>query len=107
MGPRQHNMRRHRADRDGVVADTRDALIGGPVVGYQLRLRGHGIKHESMDLLLAKALDQPGPPRLALIDFDRARDQHLADPAAARRYDDRVVLGAERDDRLIRLDNAA
>src|SRR6516225_9472580 len=62
-----------------------------------------------MDLMLAKALDhlQPGTPWLAAVDFDRAGDQHLADPAAPPRHNDRVVLGAERDDRLIGLDNAA
>jgi hypothetical protein len=58
MGPRQHNMRGHRTDHNSIVADAGDALIGGPVVGYQLRLRGHGIKHEGMDLLLSKALDR-------------------------------------------------
>src|SRR3989440_12779469 len=62
-----------------------------------------------MDLPLAKPLDhlQADPSRLAAVDFDRAGDQHLADPAAARGHDDWVVLGAERDDRLIGLDDAA
>ena len=59
--------------------------------------------------MLAKALDhlEPGAPGLAAVDFDRAGDQHLADPAAAGGHDDRVVLGAERDDRLVGLDQAA
>ena len=48
----------------------------------------------------------PGAPWLAVVDFDRAGDQHLADPAAARGHDDRVVLGAKRDDRLVGLDQA-
>jgi hypothetical protein len=58
---------------------------------------------------VTKALDhlEPGAPWLAAIDFDRAGDQHLADPAAAGGHDDRVVLGAERDDRLVGLDHAA
>ena len=109
MDPGQRDMRRHRAERDRVVPDTGNVLVGGPVVGHQPGLRSDGAEHESMELLLAKALDhlEPGPPRPAIVDFDRAGDQHLADPAAAGGQDDRVVLGAERDDRLIGLDQAA
>src|ERR1700730_18556999 len=61
-----------------------------------------------MELRLAKALDhlQPGAPRFAAVDFDRAGDQHLADPAAAGGHDDWVVLGSEPDDRLVGLDHA-
>jgi hypothetical protein len=72
-------------------------------------LRSHGAEHESVDLVLAEAFDdlQPGAPRHAAVDFDCAGDQHPADPAAARRYDNRVILGAERDDRLVGLDNTA
>jgi hypothetical protein len=46
----------------------------------------------------AKARDhlQPGTPGLAAVDFDCVGDQHLADPAAARGHNDRVVLGASR-----------
>src|SRR5262249_50899406 len=68
-----------------------------------------GAEHEGMQFLLAKALDhfEPGAPWLAVVDFDRAGDQHLADPAAAGGHDDRVILGAERDDRLVGLDHAA
>ena len=38
-----------------------------------------------MEFRPAKALDdlEPGPPELAAVDFDRAGDQHLANPAAA------------------------
>ena len=50
---------------------------------------------------------QPGAPRRPAVDFDRAGDQHLADPTATGRQDDRVILGAERNDRLIGLDDAA
>src|SRR5207253_7108101 len=91
------------------LPDTGDVLVGGPVVGDQLGLRGDGAEHEGMEFLLTKALDylQPGTPWLAAVDFDRAGDQHLADPAAAGGHDDRVVLGAERDDRLVGLDQAA
>src|SRR5437016_7436026 len=62
-----------------------------------------------MDLVLSEALDhlEPGAPRLAVIDFDRACDEHFADATATRRHDDRVLFGAERDDRLIGLDDAA
>ena len=37
----------------------------------------------------------------------RSGDEHLADPTAACRQNDLVLLGAERDDRLIGLDDAA
>jgi hypothetical protein len=88
------------------VPDTGKVLVGGPVVGDQLGLRGDGAEHERMKFLLAKALDhfEPGAPWLAAVHFHRAGDQHLADPAAAGGHDDRVVFGAERDDRLIGLD---
>jgi hypothetical protein len=38
-----------------------------------------------VDLVLAETLDhlQPGAARRAAVDFDRAGDQHLADPTAA------------------------
>jgi hypothetical protein len=62
-----------------------------------------------MEFLLAKALDhlEPGTAGLAAVDFDRAGDQHLADPAAAGGQHDRIVFGAERDDRLVGLDQPA
>ena len=62
-----------------------------------------------MEFRPAKALDhpEPGPSRRAAVDFNRAGDQHLADPAAAGGQDDRVVFGAERDDRLVGLDQPA
>ena len=62
-----------------------------------------------MDIVLAEALDhlQPGASRRATVDFDRAGDQHLPDPTAAGRHDDWVLLGAERNDRLVGLDDAA
>src|SRR6266487_6414697 len=109
MGPGQDNVRRHWADRDRVVPHSGDGLVRGPVVRHEPGLRGHRTQDESVDLLLAKALNhlEPGAPRLAAVDFDGAGDQHLADPAAACRHDDRVVLGTERNDRLIRLDEAA
>src|SRR5689334_21254960 len=103
MDPGQHDVRCHWAERHRVVPDAGDVLVGGPVVGDQLGLRGYGAEHKSVDLLLAKALDhlQPGASRLAAVDFDRASDQHLADRTAARGYNDRVVLGAESNERLI------
>ena len=62
-----------------------------------------------MDLVLAKVLDdlQPGAPRPAAVDLDRAGDQHLANPAAPRRCDNRVILRPEWNDCLVGLDNAA
>src|SRR6516162_9006528 len=109
MRPWQNDVGGHWTHCDRVVADPREALVRRPVVRHELGLRGYRTKDESVDLLFAKALDhfQPGAPRLAAIDFDRPGDQHLADPAAACRYDDQVVLGAERNDRFIRLDDAA
>ena len=64
------------------------------VVGHQPGTRGHGSQHESVDLALAEALDhlQPGPSPRAAIDFNRAGDQHLADPTAAGRHDDGSFL---------------
>ena len=32
MDPGQHNVRCHRTDCDGAVLDTRDALVGGPII---------------------------------------------------------------------------
>ena len=109
MDPGQRNVRRHRPERDRVVPDSGDVLVGGPVVGNQLAVRRNGAEHESMEFVLAKALDhlEPGTPRLAAVDLDRAGDQHLADTAAARGQNHRVVLGAERDNRLVGLDQAA
>jgi hypothetical protein len=51
-----------------------------------------------MEFVLAKALDhlQPGTPKLAAVDLDRAGDQHLADTAAARGQNYWVVLGMAR-----------
>src|SRR5271165_4187829 len=109
MGPGQDNMRRHRTDCDRLVLDIGNIVVGWPVVRHQTGLGGHGAEHEGVDLLLAEALDhlQPSAPRRAAVNFDRAGDQHLADPTAACRQNDRVVLGAERDDRLVSLDHAA
>ena len=109
MGPRQHDVRRHRAERDRLVLDIGDIVVGWPVVRHQSGVGGHGAEHESVDLVLAEALDhlQSGASWRAAVDFDRSCDEHLAYPTAARRQDDRVVLGAERNDRLIRLDDAA
>src|SRR5882672_3022359 len=106
MGPGQEDVRSHRADRERLVSDAGDAPVGGPVVGYQLGLRrSHRAEHESVDLALAKALDhlEPGTPRLAAVDFDRAGDQHLSYASATPRHDDRIVLAAERNDRFIGL----
>ena len=109
MGPGQHDVRRHRADRDRLVLDVRNVVVGWPVVRHQPGVGGDGAEHESVDLLLAEALDhlQPGAAGGAAVDFDRAGDQHLADPAAAGRHDHGIVLGAERNDRLVGLDDAA
>jgi hypothetical protein len=109
MGPGQDNARRHRADSDRLVLDLGNVGVGWPVVRHQLGLRGDRAEHEGVDLLLAEALDhlQPGAPWRTAVDFDRAGDQHFADPTAARRQDDRVVLGAEGNDRLIGLDDTA
>src|SRR6516225_3273112 len=109
MRPWQNDVGGHWTDCDRVVAHPRDALISRPVVRHQLGLGGYRTEDESMDLLFAKTLDhfQSGAPRLAAIDFDCAGDQHLADPTAACRYGDRVVLGAEGNDRFIRLDDTA
>src|SRR5215469_10690528 len=84
-------------------------VIARPVIGYELGRRSHRAKNKGVDLRLAKALDdlQAGAPRYAAVDFDRPGDQHLANPTAPRGDDDRVILGAERDDRFICLDNAA
>src|SRR5690349_23482117 len=57
MDPGQHDVRCHWAERHRVVPDAGDVLVGGPVVGDQLGLRGYGAEHKSVDLLLAKALD--------------------------------------------------
>src|SRR5438874_882244 len=109
MGPGQHDVRRHRTDCDRLVLDIGNVVIGWPVVGHQAGLAGHGAEHESVDLLLAEALDhlQSGASWRAAVDFDRSGDEHLADPTAACRQNDLVLLGAERDDRLIGLDDAA
>ena len=108
MDPRQHDVRRHLADRDRLVLDIGNVAVGWPVVRHQPGVGGHGAEHESVDLVLAEALDdlQPGASRRAAVDFDRPCDQHLADPTAARWHDDRVVLGTERNDRLVSLDDA-
>src|ERR1700680_5216433 len=102
MDPGQRDVCRHRAEGDRVVPDTGKVLVGGPVVGDQLGLRGDGAEHESMKFLLAKSLDhfEPGAPWLAAVDLDRAGDQHLADPATAGGHDDRGGPWAERGDRL-------
>src|SRR6516164_6556279 len=108
MDPRQHDVRRHRTDRDCLVLDLGNVVVGWPVVGHQPGVGGHGAKYESVDLVLAEALDylQPGASRRAAVDFDRPCDQHLADPTAPRWHDDRVVLGTKRDGRLVSFDDA-
>src|SRR5256885_1430293 len=67
------------------MPDLGEIPIGGPVVGDQPGLWGDGAEHKGVKFRLAKALDhlEPGAPRVAAVDFDRAGDQHLADPAAA------------------------
>src|SRR5690242_6141339 len=82
--------------------------IGWPVVRHQPGVGGHGTEHERVDLVFAEALDhlEPGASRRAAVDFDRPCDQHLANPTAARWHDDRVVLGTERNDCLVGLDDA-
>src|ERR1700674_1728431 len=65
MGPGQHDVRRHRADRDRLVLDLGDVVVGGPVVRHQPGVGGDGTEHERVDLVLAEALDhlQPGAAR--------------------------------------------
>ena len=89
MGPRQHDVRRHRTDPDRLVHDIGTVAVGRPVVGYELGRQGLGAEQESVDLVLTKALDhlQPGASQRAAVDFDRAGYQHLASPTAARRHD--------------------
>src|SRR6516225_9391248 len=48
MDPRQHDVRRHRADRDRLVLDLRNVVVGWPVVRHQPGVGGHGAKHESV-----------------------------------------------------------
>ena len=60
-----------------------------------------------MDLLFAKALDQLQRAAASRHRLRQHGDQHLADPTAACPRHNRVVLGAERNDRFIRLDDAA
>src|SRR5712692_2308109 len=81
MGPGQHDVRRHRADRDRLVLDVGNVVVGWPVVRHQSGVGGDGAEHESVDLALAEALDhlKSGAARGAAVDFDRAGDQHLAD----------------------------
>src|SRR6516162_4687700 len=84
MDPGQHDVRRHLADGDCLVLDIGNVAVGWPVVRHQPGVGGHGAEHESVDLVLAEALDylQPGASRRAAVDFDRPCDQHLADPTA-------------------------
>jgi len=109
MGPRQRDVRRHRTDRDRLVLDIGNAVVRRPVVRHEPGVGGHGAEHESVDVVLAEALDhlQPGASRRAAVDFDRAGDQHFADATAPRRHDDGVALGTEGKDRLVGLDHAA
>jgi hypothetical protein len=108
MDPGQRDGRRHRAEPDRVVPDPGKIPIGGPVVGDQLGLRGDVAEHKIMKCLLAKARDhlQLGASGLAAVDFDRAGEQHLANPAAAAGHDKGGVLGTERDHRFVGLDQA-
>src|ERR1700749_4571307 len=55
MDPGQRDVCRHRAEGDRVVPDTRKVLVGRPVVGDQLGLRGDSAEHESMKFLFAKS----------------------------------------------------
>jgi len=109
MNPGQRDVRRHRTNGDRFVPDPGNVVVGWPVVRHQAGFGGHCVQHERVQFVLAEAVDhlQPGAPRCAAVDFDRAGDQHLADATAARRHDHRVVLGAERNDRFICLDDAA
>src|SRR5690348_4890130 len=54
MDPGQGDVRCHRAERDGGVPDLGKVLVGGPVVGDELGVRGNGAEHESMEFRLAK-----------------------------------------------------
>src|SRR5436190_23077030 len=87
MGPGQHDVRRDRAQRDRLVLDIRNIVVGWPIIGHQPGVGGHGAEHESVDLVLAEALDhlQSGASGHAAIDFDRSGDEHLAYSTAARR----------------------
>ena len=73
VGPGQDDVRRHRTDRDCLVLDIGNVVVGWPVVGHQPGVGGHGAKHESVDLVLAEAFDhlEPGASRRAAVDFDR------------------------------------
>src|SRR5467141_2974355 len=66
MGPGQHDVRRHRADRDRLVRDIGNVVVGWPVVRHQPGVGGDGAEHESVDLVLAEALDhlQSGAARM-------------------------------------------
>jgi hypothetical protein len=73
---------RHRAEGDRVVPNTGKVLVGGPIVGDQPGLRGNRTEHEGMELVFVKPRDhlQPGPPRLAAVDFNRAATSILPTP---------------------------
>src|SRR4029077_13276237 len=74
MGPGQHDVRRHRADRDRLVLDIGNVAVGWPIVRHQPGVGGDDAEHESVDLVLAETLDhlQPGAARRATVDFDGA-----------------------------------
>ena len=54
MDPGQRDVRRHWAERDRLVPDIGEVLVGRPVVCDQPGVRRDGIEYESMKVLLAK-----------------------------------------------------
>ena len=91
MDPRQHDVRRHRTDRDCLVLDIGNVVVGWPVVAHQPGVGGHGAKYESVDLVLAEALDylQPGASRRAAAFGGWANLVALAEGAAGLSLDQR------------------
>jgi ISXO2-like transposase domain len=105
----QRDVCRHRAEGDRVVPDTGKVEVGGPVAGDQLGLRGDGAEHEGLKFLLAKALDhlEPDAPCVPPSISTAPATGILPTPLRPAGTTTGSFLGAERDDRLVGLDQAA
>ena len=95
VDPRQHDVRRRRADHLGVVPDVPELGVTGPAVAHHRAAGGDVGRDEAAERRGRVVRDhrEPHPPRGAALDLDRAGDEEPAFARAAGPGADRVVLG--------------
>jgi len=106
VGPRQDDVGSHGADHMGIVVDFGSAGIGGPYVGLEGRPASDVGGDEGADAFGGIVGDgsEAKASRAVADDFDGGDQRHLARLASSASAGDGVILGPERDRRLVDFD---